>query len=72
LGDPERYPLAGKRIHVTPGIADQKHPASDSAGYSLPEWAGPAHSCGGGGINQPLAQLGELVELLLERHPART
>jgi len=70
LGHPERYPLAGKCIDVTPGIADQEHPASDSAGDSLPEWAGPAHSCGGGGVSQPLSQLRELVELFLKRHPA--
>ena len=42
LGHPKRYPLAGKRIDVPPGIADQEHPAGDSAGNSLPEWAGPA------------------------------
>jgi hypothetical protein len=71
LRHPERYPLAGKRIDVPSGVADQKHSASDSVGDSLPEWAGPARSCGGEGVSQPLSQLRELVELLLERHPAR-
>jgi hypothetical protein len=68
---PERDALAGKRIDITPGIANQQHPASDSAGNSLPKWASSTHSGGGGGIGQPFLQSRKLIELLLERDPAR-